>query len=538
MSPPPSLAAITLLARSGALDLAWDRLAAGGFAADDPGALTVRGRLLKDRARLATGPERRKLYHAAAEAYARAGAIDNATYPLINAATLALLSGHRAMARALAERTLARLDSGETDLETPYYRIATRAEALLLLRRLPEARAALAAAIAEAPLAFEDHASTLRQFALIHAELREDAGWLEAYRPPRTLHFAGRMGAPDDPAATAAMRADIDALITAERIGAGYGALAAGADIIIAEALIAAGAALHIVLPAPVDAFLAQSVVPYGADWPARFAALIDAAASLTMCGDGVGSPDDEAIGFADEMAMGRAILAAGEIATDAVQLLVTGADGDGGDSTARSGLVWRGNGRRQHILSWRAAATRLAPAPSAVAAACAAAALALLQIELFDARTSSLPGGMAAALAGIAAIVAGGAAPVAAQTNPNGVRLAYADPVTAATVALAVRARIDPALGVRIGGHYAVTAMVADPFAARPLPFGPEPARTGRIAGLTAGSAIYVSEDFVAGLLARSGDGFRCEYVGDAPGEARGADLRLFALKPVVAAA
>jgi hypothetical protein len=61
LTQPASLVAITMLARSGALELAWARLEAGGFAPDDPAALTVRGRLLKDRARLADGADRRRL---------------------------------------------------------------------------------------------------------------------------------------------------------------------------------------------------------------------------------------------------------------------------------------------------------------------------------------------------------------------------------------------------------------------------------------------------------------------------------------------
>ena len=94
MTPHPSLLSIIAYARSGALDHACRLFLEGGFELvdDDPAVLSVRGRLLKDRALAAEGAERRRLYLEAAGAYARAGEIGGATYPLINAATLSLLA--------------------------------------------------------------------------------------------------------------------------------------------------------------------------------------------------------------------------------------------------------------------------------------------------------------------------------------------------------------------------------------------------------------------------------------------------------------
>ena len=58
---PPALLSIIAYARAGALEEAWRRLEAGGFSAEDPAALTVRGRLLKDRALAASGEARAAL---------------------------------------------------------------------------------------------------------------------------------------------------------------------------------------------------------------------------------------------------------------------------------------------------------------------------------------------------------------------------------------------------------------------------------------------------------------------------------------------
>jgi len=87
---------------------------------------------------------------------------------------------------------------------------------------------------------------------LILTELGADKTWLEPHRPPRSLHYAGHMAmAVDD----VDVGRQIRRIINTEHIGYGYGALAAGADICIAEALLEAGAELHLVLPMAPDSF-------------------------------------------------------------------------------------------------------------------------------------------------------------------------------------------------------------------------------------------------------------------------------------------
>src|SRR5688572_18602992 len=97
---------------------------------DDAAALSVKGRLLKDRALSLLGAERRRLYAEASEAYRNAAIAGSATYPLINAATLSLLAGDAEQARGLAVDALNRIETAPDEPETPYYAGATRAEAL------------------------------------------------------------------------------------------------------------------------------------------------------------------------------------------------------------------------------------------------------------------------------------------------------------------------------------------------------------------------------------------------------------------------
>ncbi|WP_409049852.1 tetratricopeptide repeat-containing protein, partial [Sandarakinorhabdus sp.] len=262
MNPASIIPTITALARAGAAVQAWRLFDAHGLAgADDPAAQALHGRLLKDKALAATGAERRALAAQAAAAYLASARLRPATYPLVNAATLALIAGDAAGAAVMAGEVLALMEVAP-EPDTPWWQAATRAEALLLMVDEAGARAALADAMALAPLAWEDHAVTLRQFATIIAEQGGDAAWLEPLRPPRSLHFTGAMRLGE---AEPALAARIDAIIAAENIGFGFGALAAGADLLVAERLLAAGAELHIVLPGGEAAFRARSVTPFGA---------------------------------------------------------------------------------------------------------------------------------------------------------------------------------------------------------------------------------------------------------------------------------
>jgi len=359
-----SFAHIRALARSGAVDRAWALFQSGeGEPRDSFEGLCLRGRLLKDKARRAAGDARAALYRAAGEAYAAAAALAPATWPLINAATLALLGGRPDEAAALAEETLDRLDSGAHVEETPYWLAATRAEALLLLGRPAAAEAALDTALAAAPAAWEDQAVTLRQFALILEAVGTDIGWLDRFRPPPSLHFRGIMGlAPDD---TDAARL-IDAAVAAARPGFAFGALAAGADILIAEAVIRRGGELHVVLPCRADIFRAQSVTVVDQRWGPRFDALIEGAVSVEAIEDHA-APGPAAIAIGDAMARGLALAQARLLQSRALALNVTD---PGGDATIDPGWAAAGGETRAIALSRSAEVPALAELlpPAAVA--------------------------------------------------------------------------------------------------------------------------------------------------------------------------
>lgn len=357
----PQLNSITRLARAGALEQAWATFHAAGLSpqSDDPDILTVYGRLLKDRAAGESGTAREELLNQAITAYERASALSHATYPLINAATLAFLAGRREAAMTLADAVMALLDDPLRAAETPYWIDATRAEALLLLGRTEEAERMLRRAIDHQPEAWEDHASTLRQFAMILAEAGQSADWLDHYRPASPLYFEGILGiAADDGEAVGTIAETVDALAPSMVIGA----LAAGADIMVAEAAIGAGRQLHVVLPCPAELFRAASVDPFGSVWADRFDAVMGKAVSVREMDDW--QPlSNASVEVSRQAAMGLALCEAKRLQSSARALQIVGRGEEGGGGMG----AWEALGLRLDRLALeRSNAAQVALSPEA----------------------------------------------------------------------------------------------------------------------------------------------------------------------------
>lgn len=347
-----NLARIRQVARTGDTLRAWRMFEASGLlSSTQPDALSLRGRLLKDRALRAGGDQRSAFFEQAEAAYLAAAGERRATYPLINAATIAFFNDKADQARLLAEKTLALLDSGRHEPETHYWLGATRAEAELLLGHYAAGKAALEAAIAGTPSAWEDHAATLGQLRLILERAGQPATMLDHLRPPPSLHFSGLIGlAHDDDDARDAIAAAYDAI----RPGFVFGALAAGADIVVAEIAVARGAQLHVVLPTSIDIFRQESVARFGADWAARFDRLIDDAEQIETLSD-ADVLSEAGITLGEEVAMGLAIRRARTLASEAVALRIRRPS----DPPFASETAWRRRGLSFHDIMIERSAAR-----------------------------------------------------------------------------------------------------------------------------------------------------------------------------------
>ena len=504
------LSTIIALARAGSLEHAWYQFAAAGYDRrdDDPAALNVKGRLLKDRALRARGGERRRLYLDSAAAYRRSAELQPGTYPLINAATLSLLSGDGAQAAEIAREVLERIEREPDEPETPYWRGATIAEALLLLGRFEEAKAALAEAIAAAPRAWEDHASTLRQFVLIHDELGADAAWLAILRPPLSLSYSGSAFT-SIAAADSELRRKVAELVVRERVGFVFGALSAGAEIIAAEAALKAGAELHVVLPGGTETFARACVEPAGGKWRGRFDAVVDAAESLHMVRPIGTPPGREMLVFAERVAAGAARLNAERLMSTSLFLPLSGEPG-------------------VSELPVPLQPGAQPPEPGASAAP----PLALLAVSVGK---SDEPG-FERRLRALRDVLSGfERAAVEPHLAGDDILVGFEHVDEAARAAQAIHASLRGNMPLRIAGQYGFSSLVRDPFvnAARPSEVGTRILRA--IAEAAPPDTICVSLDFAAALAAGSGGPSCAHWIGELHAFDGGTSIPLYALRPLV---
>jgi hypothetical protein len=317
----------------------------------DPAALAVKGRLLKDRGFCVAQPQARAeatphgitrldLLTQAAQAYAAADSIAPAPYLRINTAALNAMTGDTGAAHSHARAVLKALDHAPPYAETPYYTHATKAEALLILGEQAEAEAALQAAIAASPKNYGDLAGTLKQFERLCAALDMSTAWLDAARPPACLNYAGHMGIEAGGACEQDLVAKVQAFLAHTHIGFAYGALAAGADIIMAETLLRHKVQLHVILPSAPDVYLQQSVAPAGEAWVQRFHAVLEQAHELRIVSHLSGTHDPAATQLANEIAMGCALEKASALSTYVHQLVALDPVG-GGLHSAKLAARW-----------------------------------------------------------------------------------------------------------------------------------------------------------------------------------------------------
>ena len=524
------LAAVITAARAGSISHAMRLFEAGGWSAEtgNASAMAIRARLLKDAALMETGPARSRMLGQAADAYRSADALRPQPYTRINEASMRLLAGDRTGARDRAQALLAWMNEAEDLAETPYYIHATRAEACLLCDDPAGAQREMALAVAADPDGWADRASTLRQLALILAATGGVAAWLDAFRPPATLNYAGHLGVSAE--AGEALRAQVAAWVRERGIGFGFGALAAGADIVMAEALLECGAELHVLLPVAVDSFVAQSVAPYGAHWLARFEACRDAAQSLHCATALDGAYEPLATQLAADVAMGASVLHARQLQTEAWQLLVID-DAPGpfgaGLGTRGIGERWRDAARRHCLVVPRTAPVR-ASGDSPVREGRADRRLAALLLVALDTPDPQDEAAFATAIDEVIAPFHAACAAIAPRPDlmlatDRGQILAFADPDAALAHARAVLA-LRPALPLRVAGHYGLAHRLDDP----PLLTGRAVAELGAVAASALPGVLTASAPLASVLAINHADNMIAEHIGEAGGH------RLFAVTPL----
>jgi class 3 adenylate cyclase len=550
--------AVLSLANAGATALALDKYYELGL---DNGlgtdARSLLGRLKKDQAFAETGEARaallregRALYESAFRAATAAGDPE-AYYPAINAATLALFAGDAGAAGGLAREVLdllaPRLASPDEVAADRYWVLATALEAHLVRGDLDAAHGLVDQVVVAAGHDDAALATTARQFERIVEAKKLDPSVLGAFELPTVVHFLGSRIAPRLGQTVAA---EIAALLEGMRIGAAYGSLASGADILFAEALLKRGVALNVVLPFATEDFIEQSVRPAGEDWVGRFEDCLAAAKTVRFATEDAYLGDDLLFTYCSSLAMGLASLCARHMHAPLMQLAVW-------DGTVTEGAI---AGSAADLSAWHQAGNPVRIVPTGPDA----------DVEKLPAwHRPTVPPGRRDTRAMLFGDIHGFSKLTDAQlptftdkimgtlgevarrhkqhitfinTWGDGIFVVFRDAGRAAACALDMQdamsaidlkaAGLPETLKLRLGGHLGPVYELNDPVTERPNYYGAHVSRAARIEPITPEGCVYVTETFAAMLALYNAGQFSCDYVGNTEMAKHYGRLRMFLLR------
>lgn len=542
------------LARAGAIDFARVEYVRLGLdrVDDDPDAIALGARLLKDVALTAREPRRTAFAKASTRRYDALFQRFGGLYGAVNAATMTLIAGDRAGGQARAAAALRVPPPRGLTGEAAYFEAASRAEASFLIDDIEAARATMVEALACAPGAFAAHASTLRQLEMLCRETGVDPAWLAPFRPPVCAHFTGHILDASRESALASgldgdLRHEADRVVREQGIGFAYGGLAAGADIVFAEAVLDAGAELHLVLPVNLASFVAVSVAPFGRDWVERFERCFARATSVRYASLDPYVGDEQVFAYASQIAMGCAVLRAQTLSTEAIQVVVwDGHPTEGLAGAAVDLAYWAKGGRRQEIIAVRRPPSlprQLSGQDADARTSRAMQAMLFADVKGFGAlRDDQIPAFVETVMGQMAKVVSGlDAPPRHVETWGDGLFLVFDHPIDAALAALALQEAhraldlralgLPRSLGLRIGGHYGPVHLSTNPLTKAPAVIGAHVVVAARIEPEVAPGSACVSEALAGALAVFHGDRVRCGYVGRTRGYKGVAAIPIFNL-------
>ena len=337
------------------------------------------------------------------------------------------------------------------------------------------------------------------------------------------------------------------------RIGYAYGSLASGGDILWAEALLAAGAELQVVLPFDRGEFVQSSVAPSGDGWVRRFEVCLDAATGVRYATDDAYLDDDVLYRYGAELAMGLALLRARYLDAEVRQLAVwDGEDARGEAGTAIDVERWRRPGREVTIVSPGPASAAVhseagpAPAPAQerpVAGGRVVRAMLFADVRGFSKLSDEqLPRFSTHVMGALAAALTPWSDRIEHRnTWGDALYLVLDDIVAAAACALELQeamaavdldaAGLPEHLALRMGGHLGPVFPTLDPVLGRAGFMGSHVSRTARIEPVTPPGVVYVTGPFAAALALRNDSRFACDYVGHMPAAKDYGRLRMYRL-------
>jgi DNA-binding SARP family transcriptional activator len=544
--------AVLALARSGATAQARRRYEQYGLGSIDPSRLTsqlggdlavLAARLDKDEA-LARGADGSAWAERSARGYEAAFDQSGSAYHAVNAATMWLLAGDGERAATIATRAL---ESGGLQ-SNDYWDASTEAEAALVVGDLPRARNALERAGHAGEDLVAQRATTLKQLKLVCRLKDVDREILSPIRTPTVIHFCGHRILPEGeqgrfPAEEEArVRAQLDETMEELGVGAGFGSLAAGADILAAEALLERGAELNVVLPFPKDEFVRVSVIPAGDHWVERFERCLAGASRVEMATTGEYLDDPVLFDFCARIAMGDALLRARYLEADAHQVAVwDGTLSSGPAGTAIDVSNWGATGAPATIIPVTAGSPNLGAAPPSNRRQIRGVVFADFAgfSKLSDAQLVSFQEVVMTAIG--ERIDPFRDRLLSGRTWGDGINLVFEDVATAAECALelvSASQELDaehtglPLRGLRVAAHAAPVFDGRDPVTGRGLYYGVGMTQAARIEPRTPEGEIYTTHAFAALAILSGSSTFECQYVGNMPTAKHFGNMPLYALR------
>jgi class 3 adenylate cyclase len=547
--------AVLALARSGSTAEAAKRFAAYGLGAEadeeDIGALGAR--IAKDEALGSGAAERSERARRAAEDYRRVFDQTGGYYPAVNAATLMLVAGDSERARELAREVLRLL--GELG-DDSYYAAATESEAWLILGEEGGAREALGRAARLHGDDFGAVSTTRRQLRLVCELSGLDPAILAVLAGPAVVHYCGHRiaRAGEDgrfPAeAEQAAAAQVAAEVAQHPARYAYGSLAAGGDILWAEALLASGCELHVVLPFAMEEFVRCSVEPSGGDWVERFHRCVEAAREVRFTTDDAFLDDDVLYRYGAEYAMGLTLLRARYLAGEARQFaLWDGGPAHGAAGAAIDIATWRRGERAISIVSparpgEATAAEKPTISPPERERRRVVRAMLFADVRGFSKLTDEeLPRFAEHFLGAFARILERHSGRIGHKNTWGDALYVVLDDVeSAAACALDLQEAVTELdlsakglpehLALRLGAHVGPVFPTRDPVTDQLAFMGSHVSRTARIEPVTPPGVVYVTAPFAAALTLSGAEGLGCDYVGHMPAAKDFGRMRMYRLR------
>ena len=551
--------AVLALARSGATGRAAETFQLLGLEGNkDEDIASLEARILKDRFFSSADHQEADIAGQSASCYEMVFLATGGYYPAINAASMWLFAGDRERSAKLAEEVLQICRKhGDQQVDEIYWLRATQAEALLLLEDLHGAEEQLKIIVSLQQLHLSDLVSTRTQLQRISRFLGLYPTFIDLLKLPGVIHYTGHMITPRGEKgrfaaeSEARVAGEIQQQLERLNVGFGYGSLACGGDILVAEALLQRGAELHLVFPFELEDFEQTSVLGGGLGWQQRFRRCKKRAHSVTFASEDGYLGDSMIFAYTSRIAMGLARIQAQNLNTAAHQLAIwDGQENEGVAGTAADIACWREHGFISHLIDAGPPATGISPPATSWQKKEAKRTLApvlFTDMKGFSHfREEEIMVFIDEVMGSLAKVINRHQEGILYRnTWGDAIFLVFADVATAIECVLELQARLWqlplaemglPAdTGMRMAMHAGPVFEGFDPILSKKAFFGSTLTRAARMEPVTPVGEIYVSGAFAALAVFEDLKGVRCEYVGHMPTAKSYGCMRMFHLKKTV---